>query len=470
MPQNTIENNDRVFSNGFVPKIVPDHKLKVSVCGLGYVGIVTTGCLSDLGHTVIGVDNDPRKLEMVGRGESPISEPMLSDLLAAGVKNEKISVSPSLMTAVWDTDVTFVSVGTPTAEGGGCDMTAVINVSTQIGMALKAKKDFHVVVMRCSVPAGTTLGMMKSILESESGKTMGVGFGLSFNPEFLREGTAIEDFHTPPKTVIGASDERTANILAQIYKPIDNAPLITSIPVAEMVKYVDNVWHATKVTFANEVGRLCKPLGVDSHEVMDIFVKDTKLNLSPYYLKPGFAFGGSCLPKEVRAVAHMARDMGVSCPLIESLSPSNWLQIEQAIDMTMAIKPKQVAVLGVAFKPDTDDLRESPILHVMRHLILNGVGLKAYDPNIITDARIEGQFKYIKHAQPELKYLIDNLSDVMSSDPKLMLQKSDCVIVSQKTPEIIELIKNLPSTTSIIDLVRISKTQADNPNYHGIGW
>lgn len=450
--------------------VVAKPKARVSVCGLGYVGVVTTGCLSDLGHDVIGVDTDPRKLKLIAAGESPISEQGLSQLLTAGVENKKINVSSSLMRAVWDTDITFVSVGTPTAEGGGCDMSAVISVSRQIGIALQAKTNFHVIVMRCSVPPGTTLGLMRSILESESGKTMGVDFGLSFNPEFLREGTAIEDFHTPPKTVIGASDEKTASILAAIYEPVDKTPITTTIPVAEMVKYVDNVWHATKVTFANEVGRLCKPLDVDSHAVMDIFVQDTKLNLSPYYLKPGFAFGGSCLPKEVRAVEYIARDMGISCPLIESLSPSNWMQIESAIDMTLATDPKKVAVLGVAFKPDTDDLRESPVLQVMHHLMTQGISIEAYDDCLVTDERIAGQFEYIKHAQPELKYLIDNLDGIMTDQPDDMLDLADCVIVSQKTPKILQMIANLPIGTPIIDLVRINKTPSKDPAYQGIGW
>ncbi len=464
--QNLAIANDRQF----YPQIVEKKKARISVCGLGYVGIVTTGCLSDLGHEVIGVDTDPRKLKMVSTGESPISEPGLTRLLTTGVKKEKVTVSGSLMRAIWDTDVTFVSVGTPTAEGGGCDMSAVISVSRQMGMALQAKKDFHVIVMRCSVPPGTTLGLMRTILETESGKTMGVDFGLSFNPEFLREGTAIEDFHTPPKTVIGVSDERTGDILSEIYYPVDSKPIITSIPNAEMVKYIDNVWHATKVTFANEVGRLCKPLDVDSHAVMDIFIQDTKLNLSSYYLKPGFAFGGSCLPKEVRAVEHMARDMGVSCPLIESLTTSNLTQIEHAIDMTLQQAPENVAVLGVAFKPDTDDLRESPILQVMYHLIEQGITVNAFDECVVTDERLEGQFEYIKHAQPELRGLIDNLDSIMTDDPSSMLEQSDCIIIAQKTPEIIRLMTTIPAGTPVIDLVRLYKETPTDKAYHGIGW
>jgi len=454
----------------FYPHLVQDEKARISVCGLGYVGVVTTGCLADLGHDIIGIDTDARKLKAVARGQSPISEPGLEQLLSAGVQKDKICVSTSLMKAVWDTDVTFVSVGTPTAEDGGCDMSAVMAVSRQMGIALQAKKTFHIIVMRCSVPPGTTLGLMRKILESESGKKMGEDFGLCFNPEFLREGTAIEDFHTPPKTVIGASDGKTAQIISDIYKPVDPDPIITSIEVAEMVKYVDNVWHATKVTFGNEVGRICKPMGVDSHQVMDIFVQDTKLNLSPYYLKPGFAYGGSCLPKEVRAVQHLARDLGVNCPLVESLGVSNWVQIEHAIDMTLDHEPENLAVLGLAFKPNTDDLRESPILQVMHHLSMQGIAMQAYDSCVVADERLEGQFAYIKHAQPELKHLIENLDNVLCDDPEAMLANADCVLIAQNTPEIAALVKKLPPEKTVIDLVRLFKTTTQSPNYFGIGW
>ncbi len=463
-------NNQNLKNELLPPYLVQEEKIRVSVCGLGYVGVVTTGCLADLGHEIIGVDTDTRKLKAVARGQSPISEPGLEQLLSAGVTNQKIGVTASLMKAVWDTDVTFVSVGTPTAEDGSCDMSAVMTVSRQMGIALQAKKTFHIIVMRCSVPPGTTLGLMRKILETESGKKMGLDFGLCFNPEFLREGTAIEDFHTPPKTVIGASDKKTAQIISDLYRSVDPNPIVTSIEVAEMVKYVDNVWHATKVTFGNEVGRICKPMGVDSHQVMDIFVQDTKLNLSPYYLKPGFAYGGSCLPKEVRAVQHLARDLGVNCPLVESLSVSNWIQIEQAIDMTLKHEPESLAVMGLAFKPDTDDIRESPILQVMHHLSLQGISMKAYDACVVADERLEGQFAYIKHAQPELKHLIENLDNLLCDDPRTMLEEADCVLVAQKTPEIIELIKSLPPEKTVIDLVRLFKTTNQAPNHFGIGW
>lgn len=295
----------------------------VSVVGLGYVGAVSTACLAGLGHRVIGVGLDPVKVDAIATGRAPIHEKDLDRLLGDGVANGLISATDDLVTAVVETDITFVSVGTPTAEDGGCDDRYIRAAARSIGEGLARKAAFHVVVMRCSIPPGTTLDVMVPEIEAASGLKVGADFGVCFNPEFLREGVAVEDFHNPPKTVIGVTDDVTADLMRQLYADVDADPVVTSIEVAEMVKYVDNVWHATKVTFANEVGRLCKPLDVDSHEVMDIFVRDTKLNLSPYYLKPGFAYGGSCLPKEVRAVTHIARNLGVDLPLIGALDRSN---------------------------------------------------------------------------------------------------------------------------------------------------
>ena len=311
----------------------------ISVIGLGYVGAVSVACLSSLGHRVVGCDIDPVKRAAVGSGKSPIHEAGLSDLLGGGVENQLISTTGDLKSAVLDTDVTFVSVGTPTKEGGGCDYSAIVSCALAIGEALALKDEYHIIVMRCSIPPGTTLKVMVPAIEAASGKKMGRDFGVCFNPEFLREGTAIEDFRAPPKTVIGASDDYTARVVAKIYGPVDEKPLLTAIEAAEMVKYVDNVWHATKVCFANEIGRICKPLDIDSHDVMDIFVQDQKLNLSPYYLKPGFAYGGSCLPKEVRAVAHLAGELDVDVPLIDSLAKSNETQIAEAIDMVREAAP-----------------------------------------------------------------------------------------------------------------------------------
>ncbi len=355
-------------------------KPTISVIGLGYVGAVSMACLSHLGFRMVGVDVSEIRVDAIKAGRSPIVEDGLGDLLKDGVRSGRVTATSSLVSAVMSTDVTFVSVGTPTAEDGGCDLTYVRDVCRKIGDALRLKSRYHVVVMRCSVPPGTTLSVVVPEIEATSGKKLGADFGVCFNPEFLREGVAVADFFSPPKTVIGANDDRARDLVDGIYSEVDKKTIYTSIAAAEMVKYADNVWHATKVAFGNEIGRLCKGLSIDSHEVMDVFVKDTKLNLSPYYLKPGFAFGGSCLPKEVRAVSYLADRLGVHVPLVDSLIPSNQRHVLQALELLKPFKGKRIGFLGVTFKPGTDDIRESPMLDLMSMLVDEGEDVWCYDP------------------------------------------------------------------------------------------
>lgn len=442
----------------------------ISVIGLGYVGAVSTACLSSLGHQVIGVDVDSAKAEMIAAGRSPIHEQNLEGLLTEGVDSELITTTTDIVDAVINTDVTFVSVGTPTAADGGCDFKYIRAAARAIGSGLARKQDYHVVVMRCSVPPASTLSVMVPEIENASGKSMGDDFGICFNPEFLREGTAVADFNAPPKTVIGANDWFAAEIVADIYRPVDANPIMTTIEVAEMVKYVDNVWHATKVCFANEVGRVCKPLGVDSHAVMDIFVEDTKLNLSPYYLKPGFAYGGSCLPKEVRAVVHLAEQVGVETPLFSSLAQTNDRQIETAVDLVRRSGAKKIGFLGLAFKAGTDDLRESPILEVMNRLIEDGCEVSAYDPAISPDTRVDNQFDYVRNVCPHLEPTVNALPGLLRTHGLQVVDECDVVVVSQNTPEIRQIVAARLERTQIIDLVRIFTTTPTFKNYEGIGW
>lgn len=449
---------------------VIETKDSISVIGLGYVGAVSLACLSSLGHVVVGADIDPAKVESISWGQSPIVEDQLGELLTAGVDECLLTATTDVRQAVMDTDVTFVSVGTPTSEDGGCDTRAIEAVARSIGQALKVKEAFHVVVLRCSVPPGTTLNIMTPIIEETSGKTAGSDFGICFNPEFLREGSAVADFHAPPKTVIGTSDEETARVMRKIYAPVDNQPIVTSIEVAELVKYVDNVWHATKVSFANEVGRLCKPMEIDSHAVMDIFVQDTKLNLSPYYLKPGFAFGGSCLPKEVRAVTHLAETLNVDVPLINSLIPSNEEQVDTAVTMVKETGAKKVAILGVAFKPGTDDLRESPILEVIAELQADGIEVTAYDPAIVPGPHITQQFAYMQHAAPHLKGVVDSLPNFLKTSAEEAFEGADTIVVSQNAPSIRSVMETWSGETPVVDLVRIRAEAPASANYQGIGW
>ncbi len=455
----------------FAPLHQVDTLPAISVVGLGYVGAVSCACLSSLGHRVVGVDIDDAKVADIAAGRSPIHEKDLGRLLREGVDAGLLSATRDLADAVRDTDVTFVSVGTPTAPDGGCDYRYIESAARTMGEGLATKDDFHIFVMRCSIPPGTTLAVMAPILEEVSGKVLGTDFGIAFNPEFLREGVAVADFHEPPKTVIGATCERTGNTLRQIYAPVDDAPIVTSIETAEMVKYVDNVWHATKVCFANEVGRLSKSQSVDGSEVMEIFCKDEKLNLSPYYLKPGFAYGGSCLPKEVRAVSHIAQKAGVDLPLIGGLERSNREQMDRATEMVRETGAQRVCVLGLAFKPGTDDLRESPILEVLADLCGDGLDITAHDPAITRDTNIKGQLAYVAHASQGLGSLAEALPGMIASSACAARDGADVVVLTQSSPLYkAEAEAAMAAGVPVIDLCRAFKTTPATPLYHGIGW
>lgn len=442
----------------------------ISVVGLGYVGAVSMACLSHLGFRMVGIDIDADRIEAINEGRSPIVEERLGDLLEDGVEAGLIAATHDLVAAVLQTDVTMISVGTPTAEDGSCDLTYVRKASRAIGQAIAMKKTYHAIVLRCSVPPGTTLDVVAPEIEKASGKKLGPDFGVCFNPEFLREGVAVADFFAPPKTVVGASDERAADTVSLIYGSIDENVIFTSIAAAEMVKYVDNVWHAAKVAFGNEVGRVCKALDIDSHDVMDIFVQDTKLNLSPYYLKPGFAFGGSCLPKEVRAVGHLARELEVSVPLIDSLMDSNRRHVEQAMKLLAPFAGKRIGFLGVTFKPDTDDLRESPTLELMAKLLTNGETLRAYDPNLKFGPMLRSQIAYVRNAVPRQAKLMDELEDLSVSDADSLIAESDVVVVSHATKEFREALARRNPNVHVIDLARLCRSLASGESYEGIAW
>lgn len=446
-------------------------KPSISVIGLGYVGAVSCACLAHLGFHMTGVDVSLEKVRSVKEGRSPIVEERLEELLSEGVRLGRIDATQNLIAAVLSTDVTFLSVGTPTAPDGSCDLTYVRQASRAIGQALAMKDTFHVVVLRCSVPPGTTLNCVAVEVAAASGKQVGLDFGIAFNPEFLREGVAVADFYAPPKTVVGASDARTEQIVAKIYGAVDKKIQFCSIPAAEMVKYVDNVWHATKVAFGNEIGRLCKSLDIDSHEVMNIFVTDTKLNLSPYYLKPGFAFGGSCLPKEVRAVAHLAEEQNVDLPLIQSLGVTNHRHIAEAARLVETVGAKRIGFLGVTFKPATDDLRESPTLELMAMLEARGATLKVYDPNLRFNDNLKGQIAYVRHACPSQAKVMDNIESMCVSDAKSLADDCDMIVVSHATDEFRAAIASRRPDLPVLDLARLYKTLPQNDaSYQGIAW
>lgn len=435
--------------------------MKVSIFGLGYVGCVSSACLADAGHEVIGVDVNPLKVEIINSGRSPVVEPGVGELMAKAVEAGRLRATTETREAVLETDLSLVCVGTPGRDNGSLDLTYVKRVCQQIGEALAAKQRYHIVAIRSTMLPGTIETTVLPTLEVYSGKRAGLDFGVAVNPEFLREGTSIYDFHHPPFTLIGADDEDAAGPVGRLYAGID-APLIrTRIKEAEMVKYACNAFHALKVTFANELGNLCKSLGVDSHRVMEVFCKDTKLNLSPAYLKPGFAFGGSCLPKDLRALMHKAKEMDVETPLLGSILASNRHQVERAVDLVLKSGRKRVGVLGLSFKPGTDDLRESPMVTMIEALIGKGLQLAIYDREVEL-ARLYGANKeYIEREIPHISSLLcSELDDVIAH--------SEVIVIGKKSDEVRTRSADLNHGRMVIDLVRL--IEPENSAYQGICW
>ena len=438
--------------------------MRVSVFGLGYVGCVSAASFAGDGHEVVGVDVNADKIASINAGCSPIVEPGLEDLLSQGASEGRLRATTDTADAIRSTDVSLLCVGTPSRKNGSLDLQYLERVSEQIGRALAEKPGYHVVVVRSTVLPGTTHEVVIPALERESRKKYGDGFGVSVNPEFLREGTALKDFRKPPLTLVGHNHAADASGTIALYQSID-APLVsTSIRVAEMMKYTSNTWHALKVVFANEIGNLCKKLDVDSHEVMDIFCRDEKLNLSPYYLKPGFAFGGSCLPKDVRALQYRAKEMDVELPLISQILPSNKAQIQQALDQILETGRKNVGLLGFSFKAGTDDLRESPIVILAEALLGKGVSLKIYDKNVSLAKLVGANRDYIVKQIPHLSSLLCNTIDEV-------IEGSEVIVVGNQAPEFAQAIMDCRADQIVIDLVRLpvygSLVKAD---YRGICW
>ncbi len=438
--------------------------MKVSVFGLGYVGSVSAGCFTALGHTVIGVEVSPMKVELINAGRSPVIEAGLDALIAQAVADGRLRATTSVAEAVAATDLSLVCVGTPSDTNGNLDLAYVERVAAEIGQALAHKDSFHVVVLRSTMLPGSTEERILPILERASGRRAGRDFGVVFNPEFLRESTAVQDFHQPPFTLIGQLDERSGALAAELYRGVD-APLLTvPVKVAETVKYANNAFHAVKVVFANEIGNICKRQGIDSHQVMEIFCLDQKLNLSPYYLKPGFAFGGSCLPKDLRALLYHAHRMDVAVPLLEALLPSNELQVKRGFELVKQTGRKRVGALGFSFKAGTDDLRESPMVELIETLLGKGYQVKIYDRNVSL-ARLHGANKaYIEREIPHIATLMCETMDEV-------LAESDVIIVGNKAPEFRAALEQLRPDQVVIDLVRIvTDAGALNGQYQGICW
>ena len=436
--------------------------MKLSVFGLGYVGCVSAACLAEAGHQVIGVDVNPTKVEIINGGNSPIIEAGINELIANVVNGGRLSATTDSTRAINESALSLVCVGTPSNQNGSLHLRHIEQVCTEIGTALKTKTERHIIVIRSTMLPGTIQNTVIPILEKTSGKKAIIDFGICINPEFLREGSSLKDYHAPPFTLIGADDEETINEVRSLYINIDAPVFVTSLKTAEMVKYVCNCFHALKVSFANEIGNICKALEIDSHEVMNVFCQDTKLNLSPYYLKPGFAFGGSCLPKDLRAINYKAKELDVEAPVLAAILPSNRLQIERAVDMVVRSGKKRVGVLGFSFKEGTDDLRESPIVTLIETLIGKGFELALYDRHVSVAKLVGANKEYIEREIP-------HISKLMRSSVDAVLADADVVIIGNRADEFRSVAEGLRADQHLIDLVRLFD-RTSNENYHGICW
>jgi len=430
---------------------------------LGYVGCVSAACFADAGNHVIGVDVNPTKVEIINTGKSPIVEEGVNELIGRMVQSAHLTATTDSTRAVNETDLSLICVGTPSNTNGSLDLSHVAHVCEEIGAALKNKSKRHTVVIRSTMLPGSTESTVVPALEKASGKTAISDFGICVNPEFLREGSSIKDFYSPPFTLIGADDEGTANLVRSLYAKIDAPVLVTQLKIAEMVKYVCNSFHALKVTFANEVGNICKALEIDSHEVMRIFCHDTKLNLSSYYLKPGFAFGGSCLPKDLRAINYKAKELDIEAPVLAAILPSNRQQVQRAVDLVVQTGKKKIGVLGFSFKAGTDDLRESPMVTLIETLIGKGFELAIYDRDVSLARLVGANKEYIEREIPHISKLMRDTIDGVLTD-------SDIVIIGNQAEEFRSVGDRLRKDQRLIDLVRLFDSRTSNENYQGICW
>jgi GDP-mannose 6-dehydrogenase len=439
--------------------------LKILVWGLGYVGSVTATCLADVGHEVIGVEPNISKVTMLNAGRSPIKEPGLECLLTKAVSARRLrAVSDGIPLVAW-ADVSLICVGTPSGADGSLVLDHVRKVGSDIGTGLVDARKYHTIALRSTVFPGTTRNILGKILEEQSGRVTGRDFGIVMNPEFMRETNAVDDFYKPSYTVIGALDSRSADVIEQLYQPLQSTVYRTSLEEAEILKLCNNAFHAIKIGFANEIGRVCDKVGIDSHIVMELICADKRLNISPAYLKSGFAFGGSCLPKDIRSLTFHARRLGVEIPIIEGILQSNRLQLDAARVKVIQSGARRVGILGLSFKPNTDDLRESPMIGLIRDLWQDGIDVLVHDPDVHPEEMIGSNREYLERQLPQIHQILRiRLDDV--------LETSDLIVVAQKRPEFLARLRQLDGRINILDLVRIAENSDDlsRVNYRGISW
>lgn len=437
---------------------------RISVFGIGYVGVVSAACLARDGHDVIAVDVDPGKIEAINNGLSPIVENGLDELIAEVVKAGRLSATDDVQQAIDNTDVSFIAVGTPSAPDGSVGLKYVEIVCRNIGEALAKKDAYHSVVIRSTIVPGSCEGTCIPVLEEASGKTAGKEFGVGYYPEFLRESTAIEDYYDPGLIVFGSMDEGTSKILTEINEDLPCKIHVVDLRTAEMVKYTSNTWRAVKITFANEIGNIAKASGLDGQTVMEILCSDTKVNISSYFMRPGFAFGGSCLPKDVRALRHLASEQGTPAHLLNAVLEANEAQIRRAEEMVERTGAKKVGFVGISFKPGTDDLRESPLAELAARLIKNGVQVDIYDPYVHEAYANENS------TAGRGNDVIPDLKDRMNPDLNALINDAGAILVGNFYRETVDTLEEAAKTRPVLDLTRMKREKVSDGSYEGICW
>ena len=436
--------------------------MDISIFGLGYVGCVSLGCLAKNGHNVIGVDVSETKVGQINKGLPTIVEKDIDVIIKEQFEAGRIKATTDFRCAILETEISIIAVGTPSTTHGHLNLEHIFNLAEDFGKVLAEKNSFHIISIRSTVMPGTA-DKFATIVEEKSGKLRNVHFAMVSNPEFLREGTAVQDYYNPPLTLLGAAHEDSAKKMACLYKNLPAEIVTTDMRIAEIMKYINNSFHALKISFANEVGNICTELGIDSHKAMEIFCKDRELNISPYYLRPGFAYGGSCLPKDLKGLQTLAHDLYIKTPVIDSISKTNDIQIQRAIDLIIAQKKKKLGFLGLSFKAGTDDLRNSPAVTVIEALIGKGYYVSIYDKNVQI-SRLTGTNKEY------IDLHIPHLSKLMAHNIHEVLNNSEVIVINTTEKEYVDTLSDWNGYAKIIDMVRVNGQVSNHAGYQGINW
>ena len=435
--------------------------MNISVFGLGYVGCVSSGCLAKNGHRVVGVDVNKTKVDQINSGRATIIEKEIDSIIAEQRKAGNLEATTDSKYAISKTEISIIAVGTPSSDKGHLNLEYIFKVAEQIGLALKDKKEFHTIAIRSTIMPGTC-DKFAGIVENYSSKKRNQNFGIVDNPEFLREGTAVKDYYNPPLTLVGSDNKNAAEKVAELYKHLPGEIIITDLKVAELMKYINNSFHALKISFGNEIGNICSELQIDSHKVMDIFCRDKQLNISPYYFKPGFAYGGSCLPKDLKGLQTLAHDLYIDVPLINSIDKTNDIQIQRAVKIIYKYWNKKLGFLGLSFKEGTDDLRNSPAVSIIEALLGKGCDISIYDKNVNLSLLTGTNKEFI-----DLR--IPHLSSLMVNNAWEIVENSEVLIINTREKEFLSYLQNTEDKI-IIDMVRLDDSLLNNSNYIGINW